>query len=77
VPTNILIKSNLESNVIIDVVSKANNNEITVSSFNNHRMKDSNTLELTVLVKDKEQLDKFITSLEMINNIISVEREMK
>ena len=40
-------------------------------------MKDSNTLELTVLVKDKEQLDKFITSLEMINNIISVEREMK
>lgn len=77
VPTNILIKSNLESNVIIDVVSRANNNEITVNSFSNHKMRDSNTLEMTVLVKDREQLNKFITSLEMVNNIISVEREIK
>ena len=77
VPTNILIKSNLESNVIIDVVSRANNNEITVNSFSNHKMRDSNTLEMTVLVKDKSQLNKFITSLEMVNNIISVEREIK
>ena len=40
-------------------------------------MRDSNTLEMTVLVKDREQLNKFITSLEMVNNIISVEREIK
>ena len=72
-----MIKSNLESNVIIDVVSRANNNEITVNSFSNHKMRDSNTLEMTVLVKDREQLNKFITSLEMVNNIISVEREIK
>ena len=40
-------------------------------------MRDSNTIEMTVLVKDREQLNKFITSLEMVNNIKSVEREIK
>lgn len=75
--TNIIIKSNRESDVMMDVVSKASNLNITIKSFVFHKLRLCNTLEMTILVKNKEELDKFMTSLKMINNIINVERVIK
>lgn len=76
-PTTILIRTTIKQNVIVDLISKANNNDIAVKNFNINSQKDNNTIEMTVLVKGKEQLTKFMNDLKMVNGVISVERLIK
>ena len=76
-PTTILVRSNGLNNTLIDIISKATNNDIPVRQFNSHRSKEDEAIEMTVLVKNKEQLLKLMNDIKMIPEVTDVERLIK
>ena len=76
-PTNILVRSNSDNNSLINIISKAANNDIPVRRFNSHRSKEDDAIEMTVLVNNKEQLLKLMNDVKMIPEVTDVERLIK
>ncbi len=76
-PTVILVHTNKKDNILVDIISLAANNDIGVQKVINHNSDNMNSIELTVVVKNKEHLFKFINALKMNNNIIDAERLIK
>ena len=76
-PTNILVRTNSDNNSLINIISKAANNDIPVRRFNSHRSKEDDAIEMTVLVNNKEQLLKLMNDIKMIPEVTDVERLIK
>ncbi len=76
-PTVILIHTSQKENILVDIISLAANNDIGVQKVINHNTNNMGSIELTVVVKNKEHLLKFINALKMNTNIIEVERLIK
>ena len=76
-PTNILVRASSDNNSLIDIISKAANNDIPVRRFNNHHSKEDDAIEMTVLVNNKEQLLKLMNDIKMIPEVTDVERLIK
>ncbi len=76
-PTNILIHTLDNKNVLLDVIAKTSNNDIVVQSTNFINNSDNFLYEITVLVRDVKELEKYIEDLKSLNNVIEVERSMK
>ena len=76
-PTNILVRSNSDNNSLINIISKAANNDIPVRKFNSHRSKEDDAIEMTILVNNKEQLLKLMNDIKMIPEVTDVERLIK
>ena len=60
--------------MLLDIVSKASNNNINVESINTYNNEDDILFELTILVENTEVLDKFMSVVKSIPTCISVER---
>ena len=73
-PTNILVRTSSDNNSLIDIISKAANNDIPVRKFNSHRSKEDEAIEMTVLVNNKEQLLKLMNDIKIIPEVTDVER---
>lgn len=73
-PTSILIRINSPKNMLIDVVSKATNQDIPVKRFSTTRSKDEDLIKMTLLVNDKEKLLKFMNDIKMIEGVTEVSR---
>ena len=73
-PTSILIRVNSPKNLLIDVVSKATNQDIPVKRFSNTHLKDDDLIKMTVLVNDKERLLKLMNDIKMIDGVTEVMR---
>lgn len=76
-PTNILIHALNNKNVLLDIIAKTSNNEVVVQSTNFINTNDNFLYEVTLLVADIDELDKFINEIRTIPNILDVERSMK
>ena len=76
-PTNILVRASSDNNSLIDIISKAANNDIPVRKFNSHHSKEDDAIEMTVLVDNKEQLVKLMNDIKMIPEVTDVERLIK
>lgn len=76
-PTNILVRVNSTNNSLIDIISKAANNDIPVRRFNTHKSKEDEAIEMTVLVNNKEQLLKLMNDIKMLPEVTEVERLIK
>jgi len=76
-PTNILIRASENKNILLDIISKTSNSEITVQSINSLPSSENFLFDITVLVDGKESLIKFMDDVKLIPNIISVERIIK
>ncbi len=76
-PTNILVRVNNSKNTLIDIISKAANNDIPVRKFNSHHSKEDEVIEMTVLVDNKDQLVKLMNDIRMIPEVTDVERLIK
>ena len=76
-PTNILVRASSDNNSLIDIISKAANNDIPVRRFNNHHSKEDDAIEMTVLVNNKEQLLKLMNDIKMVPEVTDVERLIK
>ena len=73
-PTSILIRVNSPKNLLIDVVSKATNQDIPVKRFSNTHLKEDDLIKMTVLVNDKERLLKLMNDIKMIDGVTEVMR---
>lgn len=72
---DLLINASTSKNILVDVIAKTTNNNITVISINT--LNENTRYKLTILVEDKQKLDKFISELKSIQNILTVERLMQ
>ncbi|HPF83281.1 MAG TPA: bifunctional (p)ppGpp synthetase/guanosine-3',5'-bis(diphosphate) 3'-pyrophosphohydrolase, partial [Bacilli bacterium] len=59
-PTTILVHATENQNVLLAVISKTSNTNISVQSINTINSKEDFLFEITILVSSKEKLDKFI-----------------
>ena len=78
--TNIVVHTlNISDNknVLIDIISKTSSSEVTIQSINTTSTIDDYMFDITLLVPNKEKLLKFINDIEMIENVVSVERVIK
>lgn len=74
--TDILIYTNTNDN-LVDIISKAASNSITIDTLNTINKSEFKIYNITILVEDKEKLDKFINDLYNIRGIVKVERALK
>ncbi len=72
-PTNIVIHTDDDKNILMDIIAKTSNSDITIQSINSN----NNLYDLVVLVTNDEKLNKFMNDLKLINNVTSVERTIK
>ncbi|MBE6151860.1 MAG: bifunctional (p)ppGpp synthetase/guanosine-3',5'-bis(diphosphate) 3'-pyrophosphohydrolase [Firmicutes bacterium] len=76
-PTTILVHASEENNVLVNIISKTSNNNITVESIKNISTNENHLFHITILVEDKEKLIKFMNDINSIPNILDVERLIK
>ena len=62
-------------NILVEIISKTTNNNIIVSSVNT--LSENARYKLTILVENKEKLNKFISDLNKVQEIQTVERLIK
>ena len=76
-PTTLLIRTQKIDNMLLDIVSKTSNQNILVQSVNTFVHNDDVTYDITILVKDSDNLDKFVRDVESIPEVYEVERVVK
>ena len=76
-PTNILVHALDSKNILLDIISKTSNSDISVQSINSINTNENFMYEITVLVENKEKLVKFMNEVNTIPNILDVERAIK
>ncbi len=75
--TMVLIRAEKKENILVEIVSKASNNNINIQSINTYNNENDVVFDLLVLVENKEKLSKFLNDVRMISNVIEVERNIK
>ena len=76
--TTLLIRASESKNILLDVVSKTSNSDITIQSINSlSQSKDEYVFEITVMVACKESLVKFMNDINSLQKINSIERIIK
>jgi len=73
-PTDIYIEVFSGKNYLVDILSKATMLNIMIDSFKTNENNNKTVYELTIKTKNKEELDKFINSLEMLEFVIKVSK---
>ena len=76
-PTALLVRADNNKNVLLDIISKTSNSDITVQSINSMNSKEGFIFEITILVESKEKLMKFMNDLLIIPSVGDVERIIK
>jgi GTP pyrophosphokinase len=76
-PTAVLVRADNSKNVLLEIISKTSNSDITVQSINSMNSKDGYLFEITILVDGKEKVMKFMNDLSMIASISKIERIIK
>lgn len=72
--TNLNIYTSKKDNLLIDIISKTSNENITITKVNTINKNDYNLYELTLEVFDLDTLNKYMTNLKQNKEIIKVER---
>lgn len=73
---NILIRYDGVKDILLDVVTKVFNNNSSVSNVKKNIADNEYTMEITLLVEDKETLLKIMNEIKMIPSVILVERRI-
>ena len=75
--TNILVQALNNKNVLLDIIAKTSTSDIIVQSINTINSNDGFLYDIVVLVSNLDKLRKFMNDLEMMENIVHVERIIK
>ena len=75
--TNIRVDASTNKDILLNIVAKSSNTEITIQSINNMNNNDTYVYEINVLTPNKDVLNKFMNDVKNIPNIINVERVIK
>lgn len=73
--TDILVYTNADDN-LLDIIAKATSSSIIIDSMNTLTKKDTKIYDLTILVENKEKLDKFCNELNNLKFVTKVERQI-
>ena len=73
-PTDIYIEVQSGKNYLVDILSKATMQNIYIESFKTTENNNTILFELTIKIKNKAELDKFINNLEMLDFVIKVSK---
>ena len=76
-PASLLIKSLDDKNILMEIVAKTSNSDITIESIKSLASGDNYAYQVTVLVENKAKLIKYMNDLNMIPHILTVERLIK
>lgn len=76
-PTNILIRTTKNDSLLLDIIAKTSNNNVSVQSINTFHNESDTTYDITVLVDGKETLIKFMNDVEQVSNVLEVKRIIK
>ncbi len=76
-PTNIIVRTMKNANLLLDIIAKTSNSNLSVQSINTLHSTNDTTYDITVLVESKETLIKFINEIEQIPNVLEVKRLIK
>ena len=76
-PTSILVHTSNKDDILLDIVSKASNNGVSIESINNMASHTKNTYDITILVSNKEELVKFMNDIKSLSSVNEVERAIK
>ncbi len=76
-PCNVFVRTLKNDNILLQILAKTSNNNMSVSSVSTIPALDSTLLDMTILVEDKNTLIKFENEVRSIPDIIEVERGMK
>ena len=74
-PTDILVYTNPEDN-LLDIITKASTNNIIIDSVNTIAKKEFKIYFITIMVENKEKLDKFCKELNNLSFVEKVERQI-
>ena len=72
--TDLKIESLPNKNALLDIITKASLRNVYIETINNHDYDTYSIFELTVKIKRKEDLESFITDLEILPFIKEVTR---
>ncbi len=75
--TTLIIYAFSDHNLLLDIMSKTANYDISVKHFNDLEKKENYVFELVVVVENVADLGKFISAIEQLKNINRVERLVK
>ncbi len=75
--TAILIHARPTDDVLAPIITKAASKDIGVRNINSNRDINTQMIEMGVVVKDKEELLKFMNDIKMVEGVIDVERSIK
>ena len=76
-PTSILVHTISKKDILLDIVSKASNNGISIESINNMSSGGTFTYDITVLVDNKNELVNFMSDIKSIQEVKEIERAVK
>lgn len=76
-PTTITIEANLVKNPLLDIITRAANNNVNIETINTVSKSQVVVYEITVLVSDTEALNKFSNDLYNLDFIKKIERIIK
>ena len=72
-----LIRAEKQDDLLLDIISKATNDGISIQSVYTYSNQSDNTYEITVIVENKEKLVKYMNTVKTLNGIIECERLIK
>ena len=75
--TNIIVYTNAKKDLILDIASITQSNNLTLKSINNIKIDGNYSFEMKVSVPNIEALNKYIMSLSTIEGVTGVERIIK
>ncbi len=75
--TDILVRAFKEKNILVDIVAKTVNSDVTIQNINTVSSNEEYLYEITLLVQDTDKLNKFMTELRKISSVFDVERDIK
>ena len=74
-PTDLLVYTNTDDN-LLDIIAKATSSNIIIDSVTTLSRSDLKIYDLTILVENKEKLDKFCVDLNNLKFVNRVERQI-
>ena len=75
-PTSIIIYTNDYKNILLDIISKTSNSDITIINFNTLNTNDGINYDITVTASNIDNLNKFMSDIKSIESVLDVERKI-
>ena len=72
--TSLIIRTEKKDNILVNIISKASSDNITIESINVINNVDSFTYDLIVLVEDSDKLKNFLNDIYQMSEVIEAER---